>query len=37
MVGMREQVRNHDGRLPGQFQPGGGTSMLVTIPLTTKP
>ena len=37
MVGMRERVRSHKGSFHVSSQTGGGTSMLVTMPLTTKP
>ena len=37
MVGIRERVRNHKGAFQVSSQTGGGTSMLVTMPLTTKP
>jgi signal transduction histidine kinase len=37
MVGIRERVRNHKGAFHVSSQTGGGTSMLVTMPLTTKP
>ena len=35
MVGMRERVRNHDGRLRVDSMPGSGTTIEVTVPLPT--